>query len=80
MVKQAHATTSNYERAFEGLHFPTSQPAIQRKAADHGGLDAEVNDILRRIPDIDYPDLSSLRDAIRKTYRDEGFDEESIPV
>jgi hypothetical protein len=62
------ASREDYDRAFQGLEFPASRPAILRTAADRGGLDTEVLEVLGELPDTQFPDLESLKGAVREMY------------
>ena len=54
--------------AMEGLDFPASQPAVQRKAHDKGGLDTEVIYVLSHLPDRTYDSMEDLAQEIERVY------------
>jgi hypothetical protein len=83
MVEQRrvpHASGKDYERAFHGLEFPVAADEVRRHAADHGGLDREVLDVLERLPDESYDTLDDLLTGVRAVYSADGYAGERIPV
>jgi hypothetical protein len=54
----------DFDRALEGLDFPTSRDAVVRTAADKGGLNGHVLDVLKQIPDQPYDTRDELELAI----------------
>jgi hypothetical protein len=71
--RQPAATKDDYERALEGIEFPAAREAIMRTAHDRGGLDTEVLNVLRRLPDQDFDTLDDLLTAVRAVYADDGM-------
>lgn len=71
---QPAATRNDYEIALDGLEFPASLPAIVRTAADRGGIDREVLEVLGRLPDRRYESLEDLLEAVRESYRETGYE------
>lgn len=74
-----HATEKEFERAFEGLDFPVAIHQILRRAADTGGLDSEVQDILHKLPREQYASQKELKGDIHMVYAAEGYPEDAIP-
>jgi hypothetical protein len=77
---QAHATKQQYEKAFEGLEFPTSLSAIMKRARDVGGIDREVHEMIGHLPDRQYESLEDLFGALRRAYTEARVSPEAIPV
>jgi Protein of unknown function (DUF2795) len=75
-----HASKRDYETAFDGLDFPASKAAVVNRARDNGGIDAEVFDIVARLPDGPFESLDSLLQAVRETYLSDGVEPDSLPV
>lgn len=65
---QRNADRSEYLEAFEGLDFPTSKPAIVRKAADTGGLDNEVLFVLENLEDRTYQSPDDILADVERVY------------
>jgi hypothetical protein len=80
MTLEPRATRQDYELAFNRLEFPLSKDAILIHAADHGGLDSEVNAMLAQLPDERYDSLDELHEALRAVYAAQGVAPEAIPV
>ncbi|MEX2225006.1 MAG: DUF2795 domain-containing protein [Dehalococcoidia bacterium] len=68
MVQRRHAEPREFVDALEGLDFPASQAAIQNKAQDKGGIDAEVTYVLRHLPDRTYDSIDDLNAEIAQIY------------
>lgn len=79
-INRPHATDKDYARAFEGLEFPVAIHQIIRRAADTGGLDSEVQDVLHKLPRDQYASVEELKGDIRMIYVAEGYPEDTIPV
>ena len=77
---QPHATKQQYQKAFEGLEFPTSLSAVKKRAADVGGIDREVNEMLGRLPDRQFESLDDLFGALREAYTGARVPASVIPV
>jgi hypothetical protein len=75
-----HATGKDYERAFEGLEFPVAVHQVLRRAADTGGIDHEVSDILHKLPRDQYASLEELKSDVRTVYVANGYAEDALPV
>jgi hypothetical protein len=75
-----HAGKRDYERAFEGLVFPTSLSAVMKAARDKGGLDREVHEVIGRLRDREYASLDDLFAAVRAVYLHGGVPQEQAPV
>lgn len=71
-MESRHARPRDFIDAMEGLDFPTSQAAIQRKAHDKGGLDTEVIFILGHLPDRTYESMDDLGGEIERVYETQG--------
>jgi hypothetical protein len=69
----------DFDRALEGLDFPTSRDAIVRTAADKGGINGHVIDILGQIPDQPYDTREELQLAIAEAYAEAITGEEEAP-
>ncbi|HET6614928.1 MAG TPA: DUF2795 domain-containing protein [Dehalococcoidia bacterium] len=54
--------------ALEGPDFPASSAAIQQKAKDKGGIDAEVNYVLAHLPDRTYDSMEDLAHEVDLVY------------
>jgi hypothetical protein len=68
MTQRRHAEPREFIDALEGLDWPASKAAIQRKAADKGGIDAEVNYVLAHITDRAYESFDDLQAEIEAVY------------
>ena len=77
---QPHASKQQYEKAFEGLEFPTSLSAIMKRARDVGGIDSEVHEMIGRLPDRQYESLEDLFGALRGAYTEARVPASAIPV
>jgi hypothetical protein len=75
-----HASKRDYETAFAGLDFPASKSAVINRARDNGGIDAEVFDVVARLPDRPYDSIADLHQAVREIYVTDGEDRDSLPV
>ncbi|MEX0683494.1 MAG: DUF2795 domain-containing protein [Dehalococcoidia bacterium] len=78
--KLPSAEPADYEHALEGIAFPAAKDGIVRHAADIGGLDSEVGDILHRLPREGYETREELIAGIRAIYLADGFPPDSLPV
>jgi hypothetical protein len=64
----------DFARALAGIDYPISRDAIVRSAADKGGINNEILQILERIPDQTYETEPDLMRAISEVYvTAEGF-------
>ncbi|HUF52631.1 MAG TPA: hypothetical protein VMR52_02505 [Dehalococcoidia bacterium] len=79
-VNLPHATDKDYEKAFEGLKFPVAIHQILRRAADTGGIDSEVQDMLHKLPRDQYASVDELKGDLRAVYAAEGYTADVIPV
>jgi hypothetical protein len=77
---QPHAAKRDYERAFEGLEFPTSLSAVMKTASDRGGIDREVLEMIGRLPDRQYESVKDLFFELRQAYVGRQVPRELIPV
>ena len=59
-----HVDPRDFNRAFEGIDYPTSKDAVLRSAADKGGLDGGVQIVLEAIPDRTYESEDDLMLAV----------------
>ena len=75
-----HASKQDYRDAFAGLVFPTSQPAIVRRARDNGGVDHEVKVIVDQLPERTYRSLEELEAAVRMVYLARGVSPAALPI
>ncbi len=74
------AEPSDYERALEGIDFPSAKNAVVRHAHDRGGIDTEVIDMLGRLRQDEYETLDELRADLRALYIEDGYDETKLPL
>ncbi len=64
----------DFNRAFEGIDYPTSKDAVLRSAADKGGINGGVQTVLEAIPDGPYESEADLMRAVDEVYVEtEGF-------
>ena len=68
---RTNATHAEFEQAPYGVEFPASRDAIVRAARDKGGLDAEVQFILERLPKSSYRSFQELEQDVLHTYQAE---------
>lgn len=67
-MTQLDALNKDYERAFQGLVYPTSLSAVMKQASDHGGLNREVLEMIGRLPDRQFESQEDLLAEIRRLY------------
>ena len=75
-----HASKADYRTAFAGLVFPTSKPAVVRRARDNGGVDHEVHSIVAQLPERKYQTLEDLEAAVRMVYVMRGVPQDAVPL
>jgi hypothetical protein len=74
------AQRGEYDRALEGVAFPTSKFEILERARDKGGLDHEVIEMIERLPQDEYNTLDQLTAAVRALYIADGYDASALPL
>lgn len=62
------ATPKEFDEALEAVDWPASKAAITNRAADKGGLNAEVNYVLGEIEDQTYETRAELDAEISRVY------------
>ncbi len=77
---QPRASKDDYGRALEGIEFPAATEVVIRTARDHGGIDAEVAEILAQLPEGSFASRDDLIEAIREVYTSAGVGPSQIPV
>jgi hypothetical protein len=74
------AEPDDYAHVFSALVFPISKPGILQKATDRGGIDSEVVDTLRQLPDRTYVDDADVRAEVQPIYLARGLPHEQLPL
>jgi hypothetical protein len=69
----------DFDRALEGIDFPTSRDAILRSAEDKGGINRLALDVLALIPDQPYDTREELQLAIAEAYAEAITSDEDAP-
>jgi hypothetical protein len=77
---QPHAGKRDFERAFEGLHFPVSLSEIMKRARDVGGIDHEVHDVIGRLQRDSYDTREQFVQDIREIYLADGIAPDKLPI
>lgn len=77
---QPRASKDDFSRALEGIEFPAATEVVIRTARDHGGIDAEVAEILTQLPEGSFASRDDLIEAIREIYASAGVEPSRIPI
>jgi hypothetical protein len=63
-----NASPDEFVEALQGLDYPVSKPPILRKAMDKGGIDSEVQHVLRQIADKPYESMADILEEVERVY------------